>query len=76
MFITGSTTPAISCSLVSLTPANNPCHDFSVIVGVVDTDGKFLTGDNDTSNKFIASDNNTYEQISLVTTTPVNNYRR
>jgi hypothetical protein len=45
-----------SCSPVSTTPAIIPCHGFSVIAGVVDTD----TGDNDTS-----------EQLSPVTTTPV-----
>jgi hypothetical protein len=46
----------ISCSPVSTLPAIIPCHGFSVIVGVVDTD----TGYNDTS-----------EQLSPVTTTLV-----
>jgi hypothetical protein len=36
-----STTPAISCSPVSLTPVSNPCQGFSVIAGVVDTGDKF-----------------------------------
>jgi hypothetical protein len=36
-----------------MTPANNPCHGFSVIAGAVDTGDKFLTG----------------EQLSPVTTT-------
>jgi hypothetical protein len=27
------------------TPANNPCHGFLVIAGVVDTGDKFLTGE-------------------------------
>jgi hypothetical protein len=53
MFITGVTTPAISCS-----PVCHPCHGFSVIAGDVDTGNKFITGDNDTSDKFIAGDNN------------------
>ncbi len=51
-----SITPVISCSSVPATQAIIPCHGFSVIVGVVDTE----TGDNDTS-----------EQLSPVTTTPV-----
>jgi hypothetical protein len=50
---------------VSTTPANNPCHKFSVIAGDVDTGDKFIAGDNSTG-----------EQLSPVTTTPVNNYRR
>jgi hypothetical protein len=33
-------------SPVSLTPAINPCHGFSVIAGVVDTGDKFIAGDN------------------------------
>ncbi len=56
-----STTLAISCS-----PINDTCDKFSMIPGVVDTCGKFLTGvtvnnfvdDNGTANKFIASDKN------------------
>jgi len=51
-------TPVISCSTMSITPAINHCHEFSVISGVVDN------GD-----KFIASDNDTGEQFSPVTTT-------
>jgi hypothetical protein len=46
-----------------------------VIAGVIDTGDKFLT-DNDTVDKFIAGDNDIGEQLSPVTTTPVNNYRR
>jgi hypothetical protein len=38
----------IKLSPVSLTPAINPCHGFSVIAGVVDTGDKFIAGDNDT----------------------------
>jgi hypothetical protein len=60
---TVSTTSAISCSPVSTTSANNPCHRFSVIAGVVDTSDKFIAGDNDT-----------HEQLSLVTTTPAKNF--
>jgi hypothetical protein len=63
-------------SLVSTTPAINPCQGFSVIAGVVNTGDKFITGVSDTG-----------EQLSPVTTTPaknllpvtktlVNNYRR
>jgi hypothetical protein len=60
-----STTPATNLLPVSLTPAFNPCHRFSVIACVVDTSDKFITdvnnnGDNDT----------TCEQLSPVTTTP------
>jgi hypothetical protein len=54
---TGSFTPPINLSSVSMTPANNPCHGFLLIAGVV------LTGDNDTYDKFIAGDNDTGEQI-------------
>jgi hypothetical protein len=54
---------------VSTTPANNPCHGFSVIAGVVDTGDKFLTGEQlspVTTTKAI--------NLSQVTMTPVNNY--
>jgi hypothetical protein len=44
---------------VSTLPANNPCHGFSVIAGVVDTGDKFFT-----------SVSNTGEQ--LLSLTPVN----
>ncbi len=57
-----STTPAISCSPVTTTPAINPCHDFSMIAGVVEN-----------GVKVIARDNNNGEQLSLVTTTPAIN---
>jgi len=43
---------------VSLTPAINLCHGFSVIAGVVDTGEQFIAGDNDTGDKFIAGDKN------------------
>jgi hypothetical protein len=39
-----STTPAKNLSPMSLTPAINPCHGFSVIAGVIDTGDKFITG--------------------------------
>ncbi len=83
--------PAISCSLVSMTPAINPC----LVVNTVD---KFLTGVNDTSKqllpgtttpainlsqvtmtpkkKFIAGDNDTGEQLLPMTLTPALNYCR
>jgi len=66
-----STTPVINCSavstpaknllLVSLTPAINLCHGFSVIAGVVDTGEQFIAGDNDTCDNFIAGDNDIVE---------------
>jgi hypothetical protein len=56
-------TPVINCSAVSLTPAINLCHGFSVIAGVVDTGEQFITGDNDTGNNFVAGDNDTGEQL-------------
>jgi hypothetical protein len=49
-----STTPVINCSAVSTTPAINPCHEFSVIPGVVDTSDEFITGVVVTNDKFIA----------------------
>jgi hypothetical protein len=69
---------------VSLTPAINLCHGFSVIARVVDTGEQFITGDNDTGNNFVAGDNDTGdnfvtgdndtgEQLSTVTTTPAIN---
>jgi hypothetical protein len=58
---------------VSLTPAINLCHGFSVIAGVVDTGEQFITGDNDTGNNFVAGDKDTGEQLSLVTTIPAIN---
>jgi hypothetical protein len=42
-----------SLSPVSLTPAINPCHGFSVIAGVIDTGHKFITGVVVTGYKFI-----------------------
>jgi hypothetical protein len=45
-------------SPVSFTPANNLCHRFSVIAGVVDTSEQFIAGDNNTSDNFIAGDKN------------------
>ncbi len=67
MFITGvnnigsavATTPAKSLSPVSTTPAINPCHGFSVIAGVVNTNDKFISGVNVTG-----------EQLSLVALSP------
>jgi hypothetical protein len=58
---------------VSLTPAINLCHGFSVIAGVVDIGEQFITGDNDTGNNFVAGDNDTGEQLWPVTTTPAIN---
>ncbi len=80
-------TPAKNLLPVSLTPAINLCHGFSVIAGVVDTGEQFITGDNDTGKNFVAGDNDTGDNfvagdndtaitLSPVTTTPVNNYRR
>jgi len=37
-------TPLTNLSAVSLTPAINLCHGFSLIGGVVDTGDKFITG--------------------------------
>ncbi len=65
-----STTPAKSCSAVSMTPAKNlspvslipaisPSQGFSVIAGVVDTGDKFIV--------------DTGDQLSAVTTTPAIN---
>jgi hypothetical protein len=39
-------------SLVSMTPAINLCHGFSVISGVFDTRNKFITGVVDTAEQF------------------------
>ncbi len=63
-----STTLAKNFLPVSLTPAINLCHGFSVIAGVGDTGEQFNTGDNDTGDNFVAGDNNTGE--------PVNRHRR
>jgi hypothetical protein len=46
-----STTPLTDLSGVSLTPAINLCHGFSLIGGVVDTGDKFITGVVDTTEK-------------------------
>jgi hypothetical protein len=64
-----STTPAKNLSLVSLTPAINLCHGFSVITGVVDTSEQFIAGDNDTGDNFIAGDNNPAINLLPVTRT-------
>ncbi len=56
-------------SAVSLTPAINLCHGFSLIGGVVDTGDKFITGVVDTAEKCFAGINDTGEQLSPVTTT-------
>jgi hypothetical protein len=47
----GSTTPLTNLSAVSLTPAINLCHRFSLIGGVIDTVDKFITGVVDTTIK-------------------------
>ncbi len=41
-----STTPEISCSPVTTTPAINPCHYFLVIAVVVENGVKVIAGDN------------------------------
>jgi hypothetical protein len=66
-----STTPAVNSSLVSTTPAINPCHGFSVIAGVLIpainlspltmTPVNNIACDKNTGVKFIASDNSTGE---------------
>ena len=53
-----SMTPAINLLPVSLTPAINSFHRFSVFDGVVDNSDKFIAGDNNTSDKFTAGDKN------------------
>jgi hypothetical protein len=57
------------------TPANIPCHRFSVIAGVIDTGDKFLTGVNDTGEQLSLVTTATALILSPVTMTPVNNYR-
>ncbi len=95
-----STTPPIKCSAVSttqltnllavsLTPAINLCHGFSLIGGatVLLIPAINFAGDNDTDDKFFIGINDTGEQLSpvttalavnfsLVSTSLVNNYRR
>jgi hypothetical protein len=61
---------------VSLTPAINLCHGFSVIAGVVDTGEQFITGDNDTGNNLSPVTTTLAITLSPVTTAPVKNYRR
>jgi hypothetical protein len=51
---------------VSLTPAINLCHGFSVIAGVVDTGEQFITGDNNTGNNFVAGDNDTGDKFITI----------
>jgi hypothetical protein len=46
-----STTPLTNLSALSLTPAINICHGFSLIGGFVDTGDKFITGVADTAEK-------------------------
>jgi hypothetical protein len=53
-----SMTPAINLLPVSLTPAINSFHRFSVFDSVVDNGDKFIAGDNNTSDKFTAGDKN------------------
>jgi hypothetical protein len=52
MFITGvnDTGDKVYCTSVSMTPAINSCHGFSVIAGVVETGDKFLIGVNEEKN--------------------------
>jgi hypothetical protein len=54
-----STTPAKNLLSVSLTPAINLCHGFSVIAGVVDTGEQFI------ANNFVTGDNDTGEQLLI-----------
>jgi hypothetical protein len=58
-----STTPAKNLSPVSLTPAINPCHGFSVIAGVVDSGDKFIV---DTSDQLSAVKTTQAINLSLV----------
>ena len=51
-------TPAINLLPVSLTPAINSFHRFSVFDSVVDNGDKFIANDNNTSDKFTAGDKN------------------
>jgi hypothetical protein len=44
-------TPLTNLSVMSLTPANNLCHRFSLIGGVVDTGDKVITGVVETAEK-------------------------
>jgi hypothetical protein len=46
-----STTPLTNLLAVSLTPAINLCHGFSLIGGVVDTSDKFIADVIDTAEK-------------------------
>jgi hypothetical protein len=61
--------------VVSLTPAINLCHGFSLIGGVSDTGDKFITGVVDTSEKLSPVTATQMINFSLVATTPVNNDR-
>jgi hypothetical protein len=61
---------------LSLTLVNNPCHGFLVIAGVVDTGNKFLTGVNDTGQQLLPVTATPAINLSQVTTTPMNSYRR
>ncbi len=58
-----STTPAISCSAVSMTPANHPCH------GDNDIGDKFIAGDNDTGEQFSPVTMTPAKNLLLVTRT-------
>ncbi len=58
MFFYESMTPAINLLPVSLTPAIDSFHRFSVFDVVVDNGDKFIAGDNNTSDKFTAGDKN------------------
>jgi hypothetical protein len=69
-------TPAINCSVVSTTPAINPCHGFSMIAGDNNTSDKFITADTDTGEQLLPVTMTPAINLSLLTTTPVNNYCR
>jgi hypothetical protein len=57
-FSLASLTLAINLLPMSLTPAINSFHRFSVFDSVVDNGDKFIAGDNNTSDKFTAGYNN------------------
>jgi hypothetical protein len=61
---------------VSTTPAINLCHGFSVIGGVVDAGDKFITGVIDTAKQLSPVTTTQAINLSLVSTTLLNNNRR
>jgi hypothetical protein len=72
----GVKTPLTNLLVVSLTPAINLCHGFSLIVGVVDTCDKFTTGVVDTAEKLSPVTTALTINLLPVSTTPVNNHCR